>query len=344
MPDVTLTDSQIASLYQQTFLAQEGCARAAPTPGPSVYAFARALLATQKQTIAALRKEQGAYKSELDLRTHQILTCGVAARHPDANLSRTGVYASKWNTQQAEDVRALRDDRDRLQAELAQVKAQTVDRNAVLDRSLEIASTLFNKWENGVGCYESPDDCSGFLGNAFRLSDDEFREFADFLNQYAPIDSSARALKVSTPSPANQAPSAEPVLYQCRVRPTWGGKHIVWTAWEQCTHEQFADYIKNPVLHDWQYQVRALFAAPPAPAPGEQAPSTNSHAVVGAAGLWTLKRYDCWKTEGGTTFDMANPEGKYVRFSDVLELFDTSATQGAADRPTDKDADAGGQV
>jgi hypothetical protein len=29
-----------------------------------------------------------------------------------------------------------------------------------------------------------------------------------------------------------------------------------------------------------------------------------------------IKRYDCWKTESGTTFDVANPDGKFVRYDD----------------------------
>jgi hypothetical protein len=41
----------------------------------------------------------------------------VIATHPDPNLSRTKAYAGKWNSQQAEAVRKLRDERDQLLAE-----------------------------------------------------------------------------------------------------------------------------------------------------------------------------------------------------------------------------------
>lgn len=41
--------------------------------------------------------------------THKVITCGVAARHPDKSLSRTGAYAGKWDSTQADDVRKLRD-------------------------------------------------------------------------------------------------------------------------------------------------------------------------------------------------------------------------------------------
>lgn len=32
---------------------------------------------------------------------------------------------------------------------------------------------MYDKWENGDGCYEDPDTCGGFLGNAFKLSQEE---------------------------------------------------------------------------------------------------------------------------------------------------------------------------
>lgn len=69
-----------------------------------------------------LEADRDAYAKHAKLVEHKVITCGVAARHPDANLSRTGAYASKWDSPQAQDVRALRDERDALrrQLELAQ--------------------------------------------------------------------------------------------------------------------------------------------------------------------------------------------------------------------------------
>lgn len=62
--------------------------------------------------IAGIRKE-------LSLSTHKLLTCGVAARHPDASLSRReSDYGGKWNSHQAESVRQLRQERDELLAAL----------------------------------------------------------------------------------------------------------------------------------------------------------------------------------------------------------------------------------
>jgi hypothetical protein len=56
-----------------------------------------------------------------DLYQHMVLTCGVAATHPDPNLTRTGAYAAKWNSQQANEVRALRDKYETLRAVLSDI-------------------------------------------------------------------------------------------------------------------------------------------------------------------------------------------------------------------------------
>ena len=63
--------------------------------------------------------ELRALRAETKIMRHRVITCGVAASHPDPDLTRTGAYANKWDSEQAERVRALRADRDRLAAELA---------------------------------------------------------------------------------------------------------------------------------------------------------------------------------------------------------------------------------
>lgn len=55
----------------------------------------------------------------------------------------------------------------------------------------------------------------------------------------------------------------EPVLYQRRMRPTWERDGKGWTMWEECTKEAHDDCLRVPVLHDWQHEARALYAAPP---------------------------------------------------------------------------------
>ena len=84
----------------------------------------RAMLADRDEREAKLRAEVDealgeieAFAKENDTLRHQVIACGVAASHPDVNLSRTGAYAGKWNSQQAESVRNLRAERDALALE-----------------------------------------------------------------------------------------------------------------------------------------------------------------------------------------------------------------------------------
>lgn len=70
-----------------------------------------------------LRATEAAWRKLNDTLLHQVLCCGVAASHPDAALTTRGAYAGRWNSKQAEAVRALRADRDSLRAELERIKA-----------------------------------------------------------------------------------------------------------------------------------------------------------------------------------------------------------------------------
>jgi hypothetical protein len=76
------------------------------------------LQAYGRQCFAAGEAKAGAevasLKSEVQLLTHKILCCGVAATHPDSTLTTRGAYAEEWASQQADEVRALRADRDAL--------------------------------------------------------------------------------------------------------------------------------------------------------------------------------------------------------------------------------------
>ena len=48
---------------------------------------------------------------------------------------------------------------------------------------LRLLGLMFDAYENGVDCFEDPEDCAGYVGKAFRLSDGEFKEIADLLNK-----------------------------------------------------------------------------------------------------------------------------------------------------------------
>jgi hypothetical protein len=71
--------------------------------------------------IHALRAEIAALKAEVAHLTHQILTCGVAATHPDASLSRrTKDYGGPWDSPQAERVREVRGRAEKAEAALVE--------------------------------------------------------------------------------------------------------------------------------------------------------------------------------------------------------------------------------
>lgn len=75
-----------------------------------------------------LRAENDAWRKQCDTLTHQVICCGVAASHSDATLTTRGAYAGKWNSRQAEKVRVLRAERDRLRDELATSRQLAADR------------------------------------------------------------------------------------------------------------------------------------------------------------------------------------------------------------------------
>lgn len=75
--------------------------------------------------VCELEQENSDLREELKLMVHRVITCGVAASHPNANLTREKrCYSETWNSQQAEKVRELRADRDRLRAVVEQVEWQ----------------------------------------------------------------------------------------------------------------------------------------------------------------------------------------------------------------------------
>lgn len=88
---------------------------AEPAHGPSYQQLERDL--------AAARAEVEQWQKEYDLMKHRVITCGVAATHPDPNLTRTGAYASKWDSLQAEQVRALRQRNEALEGLLRESRS-----------------------------------------------------------------------------------------------------------------------------------------------------------------------------------------------------------------------------
>ncbi len=62
-------------------------------------------------------KDAKVLRASHKLLTHKIITCGIAATHPNADLTKTGAYADDWDSPQAQSVRELR-------AELAEARAR----------------------------------------------------------------------------------------------------------------------------------------------------------------------------------------------------------------------------
>lgn len=77
------------------------------------HATATAKIAALRAELEKAREDAEMWRKEAKLNELRVITCGVAATHPDASLTLTGAYACKWDTQQAGQVRALRERADR---------------------------------------------------------------------------------------------------------------------------------------------------------------------------------------------------------------------------------------
>ena len=52
--------------------------------------------------------------------------------------------------------------------------------------ALDLLEIMFVSYENGVSCYEDPENGEGYVGQAFRLDDETFHACADLLNRRRP--------------------------------------------------------------------------------------------------------------------------------------------------------------
>lgn len=111
-------------------------------------ASAALAIAYADHCVAEIMVEYDAFKKEYDLLAHKLICCHVAADHPDPMLSRTGVYIEKWDSQSAEAVRKLRDERDTLQAERDQL-SKACDQRAAHEYKLmgEVAALKTAQWQ-----------------------------------------------------------------------------------------------------------------------------------------------------------------------------------------------------
>ena len=107
------------------------------------------MLQIMQDKYEAERKAREGFSKECALLAHKIITCGVAADHSNADLTKTGAYATKWNSPQAESVRKLRQRAESAERKLAEGEAQAIERcaevaiNAVADCEGTRASQYF---------------------------------------------------------------------------------------------------------------------------------------------------------------------------------------------------------
>ena len=69
---------------------------------------------------------------------------------------------------------------------IRQQSADIASLRAELAAALDLLDTIFAAYEDGVPCYQDPDEIIGYLGNAVLLDDDTFRRAASLLNQSKP--------------------------------------------------------------------------------------------------------------------------------------------------------------
>jgi hypothetical protein len=65
----------------------------------------------------------------------------------------------------------------------------------------------------------------------------------------------------------NFVEQGEPVAWQYRMRPDWEDR---WQGWVDCSKEAYRNMARVPLLHDWHYEVRALFTHPVRPMSDEE--------------------------------------------------------------------------
>ena len=98
------------------------------------------------------------------------------------------------------------------------------------------------------------------IADTITLSRETVQQVLDALKRYQVKrqDFDRFADEVSLLEVALAQPAQEPVAWQYRTRPLWDNT-IRFSDWVYCIKYVFDDYTRRPVLHEWQYETRALY-------------------------------------------------------------------------------------
>lgn len=94
-----------------------------------------------------------------------------------------------------------------------------------------------------------------------------------------------------------QTQEVEPILYQCRMRPTWMPEGAGWTQWMDCRKEIFLSSNKNPIAHEHEYEARALYLHPAPPPVGERDHIEDVRNMVGERAKVGNSNFESWYSE-----------------------------------------------
>ena len=162
----------------------------------------------------------------------------------------------------------LTSDVDAIIAALKQSLAQPAQEDRDVPEAIRLLGLLMDGWENGIACYEDPEECAGYLGSAFKLDDETFDACCNLLNRRKPPRGTVlkNGMLVAPQPSAPVVPEGEYLCPNCVTPWKCNGPHIpepaqrderslCLAAWKNSEHYQHAypDSIKRELFAEgWQ--------------------------------------------------------------------------------------------
>ncbi len=243
--------------------------------------------AAQNLELVITRLEQIAGNFSDDYRedAQQALVCAraaLAAQSQDTGLAKLALEQAKARLAQAD---ARIEELEAAQSQGAQAKADAV----------ELLGYVFDAWENGVDCYEVPENNAGYLGMAFKLDDDVFQRCVELLNRENPPRNAALAAKAEAPAPRHKSCDAIGCAacgYTGRAQQAAAPGALAnykLVPLEPTPEMQQAGFnVHGAHMHNASY--RAMVAAAPS-APGTpEAPADDELLEAVARAIWNIRR------------------------------------------------------